>query len=86
MLKVTDMTNLKYINNQHQIDIARAALTHVTHGNFLIRKMIRGYLRYLSNQCEHKIDSDWVGSHSGLIAGDWKHFKTHEDNNGKDNE
>ncbi|MCK5342284.1 MAG: hypothetical protein KAR20_02705 [Candidatus Heimdallarchaeota archaeon] len=77
-LKITDMTSLKYINNQHQLDIASAALTHVTHGNSLIRKMIRGYLRRLSKGCNVHIDPEWINSHSGLIAGDWKHFKTNK--------
>lgn len=74
------MSNLKYINNKRQLEIAKAALTHITFGNSFIRKAIRDYFTYLIKLCELNIDPDWSDSHSGLIAGDWKHFKSNEEN------
>ena len=73
------MADLKALNNQHQLDIARAALTHITFGNKYIRKLMRDYLGYLSKICADEVGQEWVDSHSGLIAGDWKHFKTYKE-------
>lgn len=74
------MVDFAAVNNKRHLDIARAALVHVTFGNKYIRKLMRDYLGYLSKICADEIGQEWVDSHSGLIAGDWKHFKSNEEN------
>ena len=72
------MVDLKPYNNKRHLDIAYAALVHVSYGNKLMRYLVMKLIKYWSNRCAKFIDQDWIDSHSGLIAGDWEHFKSNK--------
>ena len=74
--------DFKPYNNKRQLDIAYAAMVHVSYGDKFLRWLVMKLIKYWSNRCAKFIDQEWIDGHSGLIAGDWQHFKTNEERHG----
>ena len=53
---------------------------HVSLGeDKFLRYLVMKLIKYWSNRCDKFIDKGWVDGHSGLIAGDWQHFKSNQE-------
>lgn len=58
------------LNNKREADIAYAAISHISEGSSIVKKIMCFFLKYWSRKWEKYIPDSWYDERHGLISRD----------------